>query len=221
MTRLPDDTQRHAILGATGSGKTQAAQWHLSHRRFDLIPWIIYNFKGDESIDAIPYIREVSLDRLPTEPGVYVTHPMPGEDDDAVAAQMKGAWVTGDVGIYVDEGYMIGKRNQSFRMLLTQGRSKGVPMIVLSQRPVWMDRFVFSESEFIQVFRLQHDDDRKTAGKFVPADFDEPMGEYESVYYDSPRNSLVRLRPVPPIEVIHATFARRLGKMRAERRKVV
>lgn len=221
MPRLPNDQQRLAIVGATGSGKTQAAQWHLSHRNYHEMPWIIYNFKADESIDSIPYIRELELDQLPTLPGVYVTHPLPDDDDEIVAAQMKAIWTRGNIGIWVDEGYMIPRSNRSFRTLLTQGRSKHVPMIVASQRPVWMDRFVFSESDFFQVFRLQHKKDRASMSEIVPANFDVQLPEYHSYYYDAGRNSVTAMRPVPDIRTIHATFAQRLGKLDYRQKRVV
>ena len=221
IPRLPTDQQRLAIVGATGSGKTQAAQWHLSHRNYHLMPWIVYNFKADSSIDSIPFIREIELDQLPTQPGIYVARPLPDADDEAVDAQMMAIWRKGNIGLWVDEGYMIPPRNRAFQMLLTQGRSKNIPMIVLSQRPVWMNRFVFSESEYYQVFRLQHRKDRATMAEIVPADFDSPLPEYHSWYYDATKNEVSIMRPVPTIDVIHQTFYRRLSVLEYKRRKVV
>lgn len=220
--RFPDDTQRHSIIGATGSGKTQAALWHLSHRRYDQMPWIIYNTKTDSSIDAIPLSRDIELDELPTMPGVYIVHPLPGEED-AVEAHMWAIWGRGNTGVYVDEGYMLGQNNQAFRALLTQGRSKRIPMMVNSQRPVWVDRFTFSESEFVQVFRLQHRRDRQMVEEFVPADLDVRLPAYHSFYYDSGDDRLIIMRPVPALPVIHATFQRRLAALYRKQyeRKVV
>lgn len=220
--RFPDDTQRHSIIGATGSGKTQAALWHLSHRRYDLIPWVVYNTKTDSSIDTIPLIREIDLDELPTIPGVYVVHPLPGEED-LVESHMWAIWGRGNTGVYVDEGYMVGNNNEAFRALLTQGRSKGIPMMINSQRPVWVDRFVFSESEFVQVFRLQHRKDRQMVEEFVPASLEVRLPQYHSFYYDSGEDKLVVMKPVPTLSIIHATFQRRLAAFYRKRfeRKVV
>ena len=207
--RFPQDTHRHAIIGATGSGKTQAALWHLSHRNFHLMPWVIYNFKRDESIDEIPGAFDLDLDDIPSKPGIYIAHPLPDEDD-KVERQMWALWERGNIGAYIDEGYMIGRNNRAFRALLTQGRAKRIPMIINSQRPVWMDRFVFSESEFFQVFRLQHRKDRRAMGEIVPADMERRIPEFHSWYYDVGTDSTHLLAPVPKIEVIHATFGRRL-----------
>lgn len=211
--RLPDDTKRHAIVGATGSGKTQAALWHLSLRNFQEKPWVIYNFKKDEAIDTIPFARHIGTDQIPVRPGVYVVHPLPHESEN-VESQMWAIWERGNTGVYVDEGYMVGRDNRAFRALLTQGRSKHIPMIVLSQRPVWMDRFVFSESEFYQIFRLQHRKDRKLVEEFVPANLEKRLPEFHSYYYDVGANDVTVLKPVPEIEKIHATFEQRLKHLK-------
>jgi hypothetical protein len=205
--RFPKDTERHVIVGATGSGKTQAALWHLSFRDYEQMPWVIYNYKRDESIDGIPGAQELPTDEIPVDPGVYITHPLPDED---VEPQMWSLWNRGDVGVYVDEGYMVGRNNRAFRALLTQGRSRHVPMIVLSQRPVWMDRFVFSEAEYHQIFRLQHRKDREAVEQFVPADLEKRLPEYHSYYYDVAQNHVYVVRPVPSLEHIHETFRQRL-----------
>lgn len=210
--RLPDSSNRLAIVGATGSGKTQAALWHLSLRDITTRPWIVYNFKYDKNIEAIPLKKDIGLDELPVKPGIYVVHPHPNQTDE-VESQMWAIWERGGIGVYIDEGYMVGDRNPAFRALLTQGRSKEIPVIVLSQRPVWMDRFVFSESEFFQVFRLNHRKDQKSVEEFVPADLSYRLPDYHSYYYDVGANRTTVLKPVPSIEEIHKTFEHRLKRL--------
>lgn len=209
--RFPEDTHRHAIVGATGSGKTQYAVWSMSHRNFHLMPWLIYNFKTEETIDNIPHVAHIGVDQIPTRPGVYVTNPHPSQEDE-VEAQMWAIWERGNIGVYVDEGYMVGRSNRAFRALLTQGRSKRIPMIVLSQRPVWMDRFVFSESEFYSIFRLQHRKDQRIVEEFVPTDLSERLPDFHSYYYDVGQNTTHVMKPVPKLETIYATFERRLRR---------
>jgi hypothetical protein len=209
---FPNDTQRLMIVGATGSGKTQAAQWHLSNRSIDEIPWVIYNTKSDASIDSIPWAQEIEIGQLPRDPGVYIVKPLPHEQD-ALEAHQWGVWNKGSMGVYVDEGYAMGNKNDAFRALLTQGRSRRIPMIVLSQRPVWLDRFAFTEAEFYQVFRLQHAKDRAAMEDLIPADLGS-VPQYHSTYYDAVGHKLYRFAPVPRIEIIHATFERRLNPQR-------
>lgn len=223
--RLPDDTQRHAIVGATGSGKTQAAVWHLSHRNFHLMPWVVYNFKGDSAIDSIPYAHDIGIEEIPTQPGVYIARPLPS-DESALEAHMWSIWERGNIGVYVDEGYMVGRNNRAFRALLTQGRSKRIPMMVLSQRPVWMDRFIFSESEFFQVFRLQHRKDVQAVEQFVPAEnaganLGKRLPPYHSWYYDVQDDKLAIVKPVPELPVILSTFERRLSAIVRNQKKAI
>jgi hypothetical protein len=202
-----------SIVGATGSGKTQCALWHLSKRDFTERPWIVYNFKEDAGIDGIPGKIDLPIDALPTRPGVYVVHPHPSQQAE-VERQMWAIWERKNIGVYIDEGYMVGKNSPAFRAIITQGRSRGIPLIVLSQRPVWMDKFVFSESEFFQIFRLNHRDDRKTVQGFADVDLEKKLPDYCSRYYDVGANESWVCKPVPSIEVIHETFRKRLESIR-------
>ena len=211
--RLPTDQERITIVGATGSGKTQFAQWMLAQRDFLTRPWLIYNFKHDESIDSIPGLSVISLDMVPDGPGLYVVHPLPHQQGE-VELQMWEIWRRGNIGIYVDEGYMIDRNSAAFSALLTQGRSKYIPMMVLSQRPVWLNAFVFSESNYYSVFRLQMQNDRKKMMEYVPANLEKRLPEYHSYYFDVGINKLTKLSPVPSLLEIHAIFARRLRTRR-------
>jgi hypothetical protein len=212
--RFPNDTQRLSIIGATGSGKTHAALWQLSRRNYDLKPWIIYDFKNDDLIGEIEGVQEISLETpLPERPGLYVVHPHPAQTDE-VEAHMWAIWQRENIGVFVDEGYMLGTNSKGFRALLTQGRSKHIPMIILSQRPVWLDRFVFSESEFFQVFRLQHRKDVASVQEFIPGDISKRLPERWSYYYDVGANDLVKLRPVPDFRVVLDTFNMKLSQLR-------
>lgn len=213
---FPGDQQRLSIVGATGSGKTHAAIWHLSRRTYDRMPWIVYDFKGDDFIAEIPYTFELPIEApIPERPGIYIVRPDIEEIEDGTVSQhMTRIWTQENIGVFVDEGYMIGQRNQGFRRLLTQGRSKYIPMIILSQRPTWMDRFVFSESEFFQVFRLQHSDDVKAVEKFVRFDLSRHLPKHHSYYYDAIDNRLVILSAVPDRDNILDTFETRLARLR-------
>jgi hypothetical protein len=223
--RLPDDTNRISILGTTGSGKTVAGIWHLSHADFITKPWIIYDFKRDPLLAEIEQLEgstEITTNDLPTEPGLYFVHPHP-DDTDAVQNQLRGVWERRNIGIYIDEGYMVStapNKRSWFRTLLTQGRSLHIPIITLAQRPSWIDRFVFSESEFFQVFRLNHSGDRKKVMEYVPADLSAPLPEYHSYYHDVGANKTFIVKPVPTGDAIVSVFAERLEKMREENKDV-
>ena len=212
------------IVGATGSGKTHMALWQLSRRDYDEKPWIIYDFKYDDLINEIPNVQHIGTSEMPKHPGLYLVHPHPSADDE-VEAQMWKIWEQENTGVYVDEGYMISNGNKAYRSLLTQGRSKHIPMIVLSQRPVWIDRFTLTEASFHHVFRLQHNDDYKVVMGLVPfqdqawfkrGKFKVPprLPRYHSYYYDVAGDELQHLGPVADRDAIMDTFERRLQRLK-------
>jgi len=212
--QLPGDTDRISIVGTTGSGKTHAAVWQLSLRNFNLKPWVIFDFKGDDIINSIEGAQHIQLDAdAPRYPGIYIVHPSPGDEVEVEAFLWK-LWTSENVGIYIDEGIMIGNHNDAYRACLTQGRSKHIPMIVLCQRPVWIDPFTFSESDYYQVFRLGWTKDTKKMQEYIPYDIERPLPNHYSYYYDRATNEIVVMQPVPDRDSILDTFDVKLSKLR-------
>lgn len=206
---LPGNSHRHVILGRTGSGKSVNAAHFLSLRNFDVMPWVIVNSKDDKFLGNIPGVQELRLDApLPKKPGLYMIRPIPERDDAALEAFMWRCWGRGKIGIYWDEGYMIPNPSAAFNALLTQGRSKSIPMIILSQRPVWLSKFVWSEADFWQVFQLSQDDDIKTVQKTLKMKISR-LPDYHSYWYDVKRNYLAEMTPVPNERAILDVFERR------------
>lgn len=222
--RMPNDRQRILVLGKTGTGKTCAAVWHLSQKDFKRKAWIVLNHKGDDLIDSIEGANHVDLNFRPKKPGLYIYHPIPDVDDAEVTQLLWDIHAMGNIGVYVDEGYMIPNRDPAFQALLTQGRSKKIPMIILSQRPVWLTRFAISESDFFQIFQLGDQRDRQTVQGFVPVDLEKLMQapvntvpalkKFHSIYYDVGANNCVIMTPVPTADAVLARFD--LGKKRKQ-----
>ena len=198
--RLPGPTHKLAIVGRTGSGKTVAAIWHLSNADFDERPWIILDYKNDELINRIGRAEIINYDELPSEPGIYILKVLPGQEE-KVSEWFRQVWETENRGVLIDEGYMIDRNDQWFNACLTQGRSKQISMIILSQRPVWLSRFVFSETDFFQVFDLTHSKDLDKVREYVRDDerlqLEKPLAEFNSFYYDVGRRRLETFGPVP------------------------
>jgi hypothetical protein len=219
--RLPTTKQRILIMGRNGSGKTRAAVWHLSQKDIDKMPWVVLNHKNEELIDSIPGIVIVDdLNFVPKKPGLYAYHPIPDLDDEAVTNLLWKIHAREKCGVYIDEGYMINPRDPALNALYTQGRSKLIPMITLSQRPSRISRFAVSEAEFFQIFQLSDKRDRETVNAFIPYNLDKLMSaeigekrllpEFHSVYYDTSKNQLNIMRPVPSDELILDNFEKKL-----------
>lgn len=210
--RLPDNTKRTTILGSTGSGKTRAGVWLLSTRDFNKRPWVIIDFKCDDFIADIPGLKEISItDKPPKKPGLYVARPHP-DDQEAVDKFLELCWAQEDVGLFFDEGLMIGKNGRSrwMRALLTQGRSKHIPMIILSQKPVWIDTWVMSESDYLWTFRLNRPSDRDVVQEYMTTLMNKRLPPFYSYWYDVGSDRLSVFSPVPDDKSILSVFRKRL-----------
>ena len=204
--RLPNDSERAAIVGRTGSGKTIAALWQLSLRSWPVMPWVIVDFKVDENVARIPRAKKISIASPPPQkPGIYIVQPMPHQTEE-VEDFLWRIWDAGNTGVYFDEGHML-NNSEAFRALLTQGRSKRIPLIVLTQRPSWVSRFVWSESDFIQLFALSNARDQKTMKEIMP--FRIIPSNFHSVWHQVGDGENFLLRPVPNRESIMRTFRER------------
>jgi hypothetical protein len=217
--RLPTVKDRISIVGRTGTGKTVAAAWHLLNQPFTEMPWIVYNFKGDElleELEALEGSQRLDLGTVPEAPGLYFTHPLPHEAD-RVEEQLWGVWNRHWTGLFIDEGYML-TGSDAYRAILTQGRTLRIPVISLSQRPVWMDKFSFTEASYYQVFALNNRGDRIKMMEYVPADLTKKLPEFHSYYHDVAEESTVVLRPVPSPKVIVERFRAKMEEARPKRR---
>jgi hypothetical protein len=164
----PGLDNRTVIIGSTGSGKSVAGAHKLLRYRemWPDFPWVIFNPKCDKLLDSIGAERadlSARLGKRALGPSMRIYSPVPESDDDDehVNAIIDQAMWHGNVGLFFDEGYSVPKNSKSYRRAQTQGRSKQVPIITLTQRPVWLDRFTFSEASFYQVFALATENDRK------------------------------------------------------------
>jgi hypothetical protein len=207
--RLPGPQNRIAVVGSTGTGKTVAGLWHLSNADILLRPWVILDFKRDPHIAKLA-AQELTLTQTPKRPGLYVYRPIPERDDDAVRALLWRIWERENIGLFTDEGYMLGNRNPALNALLTQGRTKNIQMITLSQRPVWMSRFVFSESDFFQVFRLNDRRDYENIQAMCGLDITRRLPSYHSHYYDVGQDLGIELAPVPKVTDVLAKINAKL-----------
>jgi len=212
---LPGIDQRVSVMGRTGSGKTQFGVWLLSLAPFHRIPYIIIDFKGDRLLTAIDRAREIGLGEVPKHPGLYITHPLPPPDnDDEIDGFLREIWKRENTGLYFDEAYLVPDRGP-FRAILTQGRSKTIPAIVVTQRPAYVSRFAFTEADHFALFHLQHSDDHKKVRGFIPeVDLSERLPKYNSRWYNVDQDHLYDLGPVPDADEIIGAIDKRLQPKR-------
>jgi hypothetical protein len=209
VIKFPGPDDRLYILGRTKQGKTTAALWHLSGHDFRSQPWCIFDTKGDPNIDwlcnSLPQIKEIGVFDTPGETGLY--HVRPTRDQmQEVDAMLGRIWDNQNCGVFIDEGYTI-IPNSNLIACLTQGRTRKIPMIVLTQRPAWITKFVESEADFVQVFNLSRRDDRKKVADVVHGlNVDYRLDRYCSYWYNVGDDELVQFGPVPDKTVILQNF---------------
>lgn len=216
------------VLGRTGSGKTYFGANLLSMQNFDQMPWTIIDYKGDALIQSIRTqnkLKEIHpKDKPPTRPGLYIMQPRPKLDDKALEEWLMKVWENEDHGLYIDEGYALPQKD-AFDIILTQGRAKHIPVIVLYQRPVYMSRFATAQADYFAVF-AQHDRrDLKTTNEFVgeytpirhrgeprPQTITvyEPLPKFHCYWRDVAEGTISVLSPVPGKNTILAQFRNRL-----------
>jgi hypothetical protein len=196
-------------IGQNGSGKTIGLAWVLSRQRFDRRPWVVVDFKGEEFWDLVgsPPIRPLRLGDMPGRRGLYLMHVNPGQEAE-LEAWLWRIWKRGDVGLVIDEVALVPARG-ALKALLRQGRSLRTPILSATQRPVDVDREVFSESRFKMIFHLEDVRDRKVVREFCARyPLDATLPDYWSFWKQPQDRELLILRPVPPPETIAADLRR-------------
>lgn len=207
-----------AIIGRNGSGKTVMGAWFMGAQLagpWAGMPLTIFNTKNDVLLNQIN-AREIGIDEKPPKrPGVYMVRPEPDTDDEDLEQYLRRVWKNEDHALYFDEGYMIGPRNPAFRLLLTQGRAKRIPMVYLSQRPVNMDRFAFSEARYFGIFHLVDGRDIKTVQEFVSVPVARKLSRFHFVWYDVNQDAGAIMRPVPKTAEVVALVNRSIPSPRS------
>lgn len=210
--KLPGPTNRTTVIGRTGSGKSQFAAWLLSTQNFDVMPWVIVDYKDEDTdiINRIGRIQPIDYSTVPDKPGLYILKPHSG-DKEELERWLWRVYAQGGVGLLFDETFPVGQHNEAFNTIMMQGRSKHIPVIACTQRPVAVSTYCFSEASYYMIFDLAKKRDRMTvASEISEISSNYNIPPYHSYYYDVSAKYLDKLGPAPSAEKILDAIDRKL-----------
>lgn len=205
---FPGIENRTCIIGSTGSGKTVFGAWLLSTRKnldWRNMPVVMFDWKGDKLLGSLG-AKEISVrDKPPKKPGLYMLR-LDDTDLPDVDVFLNRCWAQENIGLFFDEAAEL-EKSRSVNRVFKQGRSKHIPIISCTQRPVWLPRSVFSESEYFAIFRLNDRDDQTTVKRFVNADVYAKRLPHHCLWYDVVGDAATVFKPVPSPAAIREAFA--------------
>jgi DNA helicase HerA-like ATPase len=203
---LPAEDEHTAVVGRNGSGKTQLGAFLLAMQDLKNRTWLIVDYKGEEIFAALERARHIGFSDVPEEPGLYILSTRP-DLEIQTENWLWRVWDRTHLGLFVDEAYMLPQfLRGAYQAILTQGRSRRIPVLTLTQRPVRVSPFAFSEASHVAVFDLNAKADRKTVEdrtgegfmSWRPPEFpDERLPRFHSRWYAVKTDSRYIVRPVP------------------------
>ncbi len=159
--------QRFAVCGRAGSGKTYLEKWLMFSSS---LKWVVLDSKHDPGFDEMSpndgLLMPTRIQRLWNDRKHIVVRPNSRENDikvlDAYLEELHESF--DNFGVCIDETYqvaMTSKAGPGLTGLVTRGRARKQAVILGSQRPAWVPRFVFSEANAIIVMALTLKQDRE------------------------------------------------------------
>lgn len=203
---LIEPGKRAAVAGRTGSGKSTLARWLLERSPGH---WLILNPKWTKAYSALPDSNTIQginmkkLDKSLTDYRFTILNPTPqqsGADNlDDLVAYLHATYE--NIGLCVDELYTMHKNGQAGAGLigwLTRGRELKQSFLGLTQRPSWVSKFLFSESDFVGEMSLNLQEDRKRMYEITgqPAMLDK-LPPRQWLWYDAEADDITLYGAVP------------------------
>lgn len=203
----PDNGERVVIAGRTGSGKSTLCCYLLKRSPQT---WLILNPKHTAAFKSLPDVvvltkfdeRQVTKEQARHK---YVLLNLSGHQATADYMDEIISWAHGsfrNIGLCADELYTLhsgsGKAGQGLTGWLTRGRELRQSFIGLTQRPVWISRFCFSEADCIIAMDLTIEADRNTFFEHTgQLEFMKRRLAHSWLCYDVAGDKLVPYGPVP------------------------
>jgi hypothetical protein len=165
--------KRLAVVGRTGSGKTYLERWFMLRSG---LRWVVLDTKHDPGFnDWRPsggLLEPKALKRRWADTPYIVVRPHPVQNNPATLdyylGQLHDAFE--GFGVCVDETYQVvtGPRpGPGLTGLVTRGRVRRQAVILGSQRPSWVPRFMFSEADYVAAMSLTLLADRQRVFEFT------------------------------------------------------
>jgi hypothetical protein len=198
--------KRVLLAGRTGSGKSTLGCWLMTRSPGS---WVILNPKWTKAYDQLPDSQTVKsldfgkIERSIAQNRFTVVNPKPGESNnhtlDAFVAQLHDSY--SNIGLCCDELYTLhsgGVAGEGLLGWLTRGRELKQSFIGMTQRPKFISKFLFSESDFVGGMTLSIADDRKVMYQNTgnPA-FLQKVPERDWLWLDVATDELRFFGPVP------------------------
>lgn len=187
-------SERVTIVGKTGSGKSV-----LVRKLSEQFKKVIFVDPKCENAQHFPYatkcttVKEVfeKVDEsLENKEDFFILY-QPLDLSEEVFNNFCGeVFLRGNMTIFMDEVSFVcfPQATINHQRIIRMGRSKGIGIHHLTQRPKFVDNFILSEAEHFFIFRLQLVDDRKKIEGIIGEDLDEHMermDKFEFLYYNA------------------------------------
>ncbi|WP_322510718.1 type IV secretory system conjugative DNA transfer family protein [Chloroflexus sp.] len=168
-----------AIIGATGSGKTELARFLLRNQRRVL------------AIDPKHTLRIDGFRRGWSLPILYPDFRLivrPRRDQDAELARLLiEAWRRKNILVYVDELASVTEifplSTQILEEIARTGRERKVGLWVAMQRPRWVPRIFLTEAEVMFIFQLRSAEDRQYVAGYAGDVVEQPVRVPHAFWY--------------------------------------
>lgn len=197
--------KRALISGSTGCGKSTLACWLMKRSPGR---WVVLNPKHTAAyaeMDNSCVVNSLDISKVEKSMMKYrytIVNPDSRQADsdnmDDFIMDLHSGWR--NVGLVCDELYTVHKGAVAGKGLigwLTRGRELKQSFIGLTQRPAWISKFCFSESDYLGFMYLFLPEDRKRAVEMTDIKaLNRKLPEREWVWFDPARENVTHYGPV-------------------------